>query len=113
MGELETGQFWTTLLAVASAIVLLSNAVEKIVKVVRAAKAPNDMQNGRLDDLEKWQKSVEERLRNDYQRLEKMDEGNRAIQRAILALLDHGIDGNNLDQMQKAKDLLQSHLINR
>lgn len=113
MGELETGQFWTILLAVASAIVLLSNAVEKIVKVVRAAKAPNDMQNGRLDDLEKWQKSVEERLRNDYQRLEKMDEGNRAIQRAILALLDHGIDGNNLDQMQKAKDLLQSHLINR
>lgn len=113
MGELETGQFWTILLAVASAIVLLSNAVEKIVKVVRAAKAPNDMQNGRLDDLEEWQKSVEERLRNDYQRLEKMDEGNRAIQRAILALLDHGIDGNNLDQMQKAKDLLQSHLINR
>lgn len=113
MGDLETGQFWTILLAVASAIVLLSNAVEKIVKVVRAAKAPNDMQNGRLDDLEKWQKSVEERLRNDYQRLEKMDEGNRAIQRAILALLDHGIDGNNLDQMQKAKDLLQSHLINR
>lgn len=113
MGDLETGQFWTILLAVASAIVLLSNAVEKIVKVVRAAKAPNDMQNGRLDDLEEWQKSVEERLRNDYQRLEKMDEGNRAIQRAILALLDHGIDGNNLDQMQKAKDLLQSHLINR
>ena len=113
MGDLETGQFWTILLAVASAIVLLSNAVEKIVKVVRAAKAPNDMQNGRLDDLEEWQKAVEERLRNDYQRLEKMDEGNRAIQRAILALLDHGIDGNNLDQMQKAKDLLQSHLINR
>lgn len=82
MGDLETGQFWTILLAVASAIVLLSNAVEKIVKVVRAAKAPNDMQNGRLDDLEEWQKSVEERLRNDYQRLEKMDEGNRAIQRA-------------------------------
>ena len=74
MGDLETGQFWTILLAVASAIVLLSNAVEKIVKVVRAAKAPNDMQNGRLDDLEEWQKSVEERLRNDYQRLEKMDE---------------------------------------
>ena len=113
MGELETGQFWTVLLAVASAIVLLSNAIEKIVKVVRAAKAPNDLQNGRLDELERWQHTVEERLRNDYQRLEKMDEGNRAIQRAILALLDHGIDGNNLDQMQKAKDLLQSHLINR
>ena len=32
---------------------------------------------------------------------------------ALLALLDHGIDGNNISQMQEAKTALQNHLINR
>lgn len=31
----------------------------------------------------------------------------------LLALLDHGIDGNNIEQMQHAKEELQNHLINR
>ena len=31
----------------------------------------------------------------------------------VSALLDHGIDGNNIDQMQHAKEELQNHLINR
>jgi len=49
----------------------------------------------------------------DKKRLDSLDEGNRATQRALLALLDHGIDGNNIEQMQHAKEALQNHLINR
>jgi hypothetical protein len=56
---------------------------------------------------------VDGKLNNDNDRLESLDEGSRVTQRAILALLDHGIDGNNIDQMQDAKKALQSHLINR
>ena len=102
-----------TLLGVASAIVLLSNAVEKIIKAVKAAKAPNDQQNKRLDDLEEWRREVDRRLINDNQHLNAIDDGSRVTQRALLALLDHGIDGNNIDQMQQAKKELQNHLINR
>ena len=32
-------------------------------------------------------------------------------EQALLALLDHNLDGNNIDQMQKAKEALQKHLI--
>lgn len=32
---------------------------------------------------------------------------------AQLALLDHGIDGNNVKQMQEAKEVLQKYLIER
>ena len=49
MGVSEIG---TGILAVASAFVLLSNAVEKAVSAWKAAKAPNDNQNARLDALE-------------------------------------------------------------
>lgn len=104
---------WTTVLAVASAVVLLSNAAEKIVKAWKVAKAPNDQQNERLDALEEWRKTVDGKLNKDNERLSSIEEGNRATARALLALLDHGIDGNNIKQMQDAKELLQDHLINR
>ena len=104
---------WTIVLAVASAIVLLANAGEKIVAAVRAAKAPGTKQDERIESLEEWRKSVDEKLKRDNDRLENIEEGNRASQRALLALLDHGIDGNNIEQMQHAKEELQNHLINR
>lgn len=103
----------TAVLAVASAIVLLSNAAEKIVSAVRAAKAPNVQQNERLDALESWKKEVDGKLNRDHERFEHLDSGTRVTQRALLALLDHGIDGNNIGQMQQAKDALQNYLINQ
>ena len=113
MGNLTTAEIWTAILAVASAIVLLSNAVEKIVKAVQAAKAPNAKQNERLDELEKRMEAAEKKLDKDKSHLDAIDASNRVTQVALLALLDHGIDGNNIDQMQHAKEELQTHLINR
>ena len=34
-------EIWTAILGIASAIVLISNAIEKIGKAIRTAKAPN------------------------------------------------------------------------
>ncbi len=113
MGNLTPAELWTGVLAAASAIVLLSNAAEKIGKAVQAAKAPNAQLAGRVTDLEDWRTGVDAKLDNDKKRLDVIDAGNRATQRAILALLDHGIDGNNIEQMQHAKEELQNHLINR
>ena len=106
-------EVWTGVLAAASAIVLLSNAIEKIIKAVHAAKAPNARQDDRLHELEEWRKGVDQSLARDLNRFESLDEGERVTQRALLALLDHGIDGNNIEQMQHAKEALQNHLINR
>ena len=113
MEGLTPGEIVAAVLAVASAIVLLANAAEKIVKAWKAAKAPNDQQNQRLDALESRMEKVEGKLDHDNDRLGVIDSGNRVTQRALLALLDHGIDGNNIEQMQHAKEELQDHLINR
>ena len=111
--ELSAETIWAPVLAVASVFVLLSNACEKIVKAWKAAKAPNVKQDKRIDALEEWKKTVDGKLNRDNERLSSIEDGNRASQRALLALLDHGIDGNNIKQMQDAKELLQDHLINR
>lgn len=104
---------WTLLLSGASAVVLLWSAVKAGVEIIKAAKAPNDKQNERLEVLETWKKEVDNKLLNDNKRLETIADDNRVTQRALLALLNHGIDGNNIKQMQDAKDDLQAHLINK
>ena len=113
MENITPAEAWAFLLAAALAITTLSNAVEKIVKAVKAAKAPNDRQDERLDALEAWKSEVDRKLLNDNIHLGNIDSDNRVTQRALLALLDHGIDGNNIQQMQHAKEELQEHLINR
>ena len=106
-------EIWAYILAGASALVLLSNAAEKIIGAVKAAKAPNVQQNERLDALETWRKEVDRILKSDKAALQAIAEDNRVTQRALLALLDHGIDGNNIEQMQHAKEALQDCLINK
>ena len=104
---------WPGILAAASAFVLLSNAIEKIVRAVKAAKAPGEEQDKRLEELEKRMENVEKRQDRNAAHLTTIDDSNRVTQVALLALLDHGIDGNNIDQMRHAKEELQTHLINR
>lgn len=102
-----------SILAVASAIVLLANAAEKIIKAVKAVKAPEQRQNAEIEEIKQRLDEVERKLDNDKRHFDTIDASNRVTQVALLALLDHGIDGNNIKQMQLAKEELQTHLINR
>lgn len=117
MESMTIGELTALVLSVAAAFVLLANAVGVIVKAWKAWKAPTEAQNAsqnkRLDDLEAWRAEVDRKLMNDNVHLANIDSDNRVTQRALLALLDHGIDGNNIKQMQHAKEELQDHLINR
>lgn len=113
MDNMTPADIWTVVAWVAAAVILLANATEKIVKGVQAAKAPNAQQNERLAALEKRMETAEKKLDRDQKHFDAIDASNRVTQVALLALLDHGIDGNNIDQMQHAKEELQTHLINR
>ena len=103
---------WPTILAVASAIVLISNAVEKIVKAVKAAKAPEVAQNEKISELESRLEIVERELSKDEKHLKDVRECNHVITKGVLALLDHGINGNNIDQMKDARSDVEAYLIN-
>ena len=100
-------------LALAGAITTLVSAGEKIAKVIRSAKAPNDEKDRRIAAAEKDIVDIKGFLAKDNKRLDTLEDGNRVTQRAILALLGHGLDGNNQKQMKEAKDNLEQYLINR
>ena len=101
------------ILSVAGAISTLGGAANWLVKLVQAIKAPNEEQDKRISDLEKHMEEVDGYLANDRKRLDSIDGDTRVTQRALLALLDHGIDGNNIEQMQHAKEELQNSLISK
>ena len=114
MGPLEiAGIVVGGILALAGAVTTLGSAAEKIAKVIRAAKAPNEQQDERISAAEKDIKDIKGFLAIDKKRLDALEDGNRVTQRAILALLGHGIDGNNQKQMREAKEGLEEYLISR
>ena len=105
-------ELWAIVLAIASAIVLLSNATEKIVKAVKAAKAPETAQNKKISDMEIRLKKVEDKLEQDKKRIDDANNCNHVLTKGMLALLDHGINGNNIDQMKDARHDVETYLIN-
>ena len=100
-------------LAVAGFINTVGSAGNWLVKLVQVFKAPNAEQDRQLAELQEWRKGVDQKLDNDNKRLLKKEDSDRITQRAILALLAHGIDGNHQKQMEEAKEELQNHLINK
>ena len=106
-------QMLAAILCAASAIVVIASAVEKLAGTAKSIKAPIKEQSERLDALEKRLSDAERKLARDNDRFSDTDESMRLTQMAILALLDHGIDGNNTDGLRRAKDELQNYLINR
>lgn len=100
-------------LAIAGAISTLAGAANWLVKLVQVIKAPNAEQDKRLANLEKHMEEVDVFLVKDKERLDNIDDSTRVTQRALLALLAHGIDGNHQKQMEDAKQELELHLIKK
>jgi hypothetical protein len=102
---------WAFLIYAAGAAAGLYAGGVAISKVIAAVKKPKTDQDKRITQLEARVNAMEGFLKNDKLRLDRMDEGQHVTMQALLALLDHNLDGNNIDQMQKAKEALQNHLI--
>lgn len=94
------------ILWLAGAIVAISAAVKVIAECINRMQKPNKTQDERIGNLEK-------KAREDYERLNQLEEGNAITQRALLALLAHGIDGNDIEAMKQAKAELTDYLIGR
>jgi len=101
------------ILMLCSAVVLISSAVQVILNGFTKLSAPNKTQNQRLDDIEERLDKHEEYFKKDLLKFDYIDSSNRVTQRAILALLEHSIDGNEVNSLKKAKNELQDFLIDK
>lgn len=100
-------------LAICAGIVTIGKAFDWIEKTIVKARKPQTAQDDRLTELERRTDMCQQYLNSDKHRLDALEEGNRVTQRAILALLQHAIDGNDIDGLKEAHDELTDYLIRR
>lgn len=100
-------------LAAASALVLLGNAADRIGKMWAAVKKPDQEQTALLENHERRIKDIEAKLVNDNSRLDGLEDGMKVLLRSNLALLRHGIDGNEVAAMRAAEEEVQEYLLKK
>lgn len=101
---------WGLILTTAQAINTIGGAAERIAKARAAAHAPNAEQNRRLDELEKRMDTAELKLGRDFAAFQNLEKSTAVTQRALLALLGHGLHGNNVSDMEEAERELKTYL---
>ena len=117
--------------AIGGAIVTIGAVVTIIFKLVNRLKAPEDKQNERLDALEKNYEILSEDLKeqkrqrdetitqfmqyftNDDNRFKAIERSNKVTQNALLALLKHALNGNDLQALKDAEKNLEAYLIEK
>lgn len=96
--------WWETTIVISAGVLTLFNLIDKIINTMDKAKEPTKELERRIEALE--QKDFEKRIRD-------LEEGNRILQKSILALLKHSIDGTNTDGLKEAEKELSDFLINK
>lgn len=99
-------------------ILTLWNMVEQRIKSTRM---PTSNLEERVSLLEKKLEfeikatfvEYDARFGRDKQKIEAIEDGNRVTQQALLALLNHAIDGNNVDEMNDARKELNKYFIRK
>ena len=98
---------WLQLIMTVGAVVTL------FITVSKAAQRPNQTQDQRLDEHDKRLRDIEARLDVGNRHFAQVDEGERVTQRALLALMSHALNGNDVDKLKDAKDALEAYLLDK
>ena len=107
------GQLLACVGTVCGTITAIAAAVAVLGKAVRKVREPNTMQDKRIAALEDRADRVDTLLGNDNKRLQTLEKESSITQRALLALLKHGINGNDTDAMKQSMNEIERYLIER
>lgn len=105
--------FIESLVSILQLIVLVASVLALAKTAGQIVNKPNATQNQRLDNLEEWRIQVDSRLADGNDHFDQIDKGTRITQEALLALMQHAINGNDVEKLKKAKDKLESYLIEK
>lgn len=94
-------------------ILTVLNIIDRSSLLKEKAKAPQKEMEIRINALEDKVDRLSTFLTNDNARIENLEEGGRVLLKSLGALLGHGIDGNNIQEMKMAREELNEYLIRR
>lgn len=103
----------TIILAFCSAVTSLYAVLKIFREEKKRIDEPKEVQNGRIADLERRLESLERRLVTGDDHFDRLDKGIVVTQKALVALLQHAISGDNTDQLNAAREALNNYLIEK
>jgi len=106
-------EWWQITLAIFGGIIVVLNLWTNLEARIKAIKAPQSSLEERITLIEHKLIDYDSKLARDKARLDTIEEGNKVTQQALLALLTHAIDGDNVKELEDARSDLQKYLINR
>lgn len=99
------------MVAAAGFAVTLLTLYDKVSTMRLKAKQPQTELENRILFLEKWKEVVDDRLERGNEHFDRLDDGNRVTQRALLALMDAAINKDNgTEELVKARKELYEYL---
>lgn len=99
--------------AIIGLLLTVLNIIDKMSTINARAKEPEQEQNDRIKALEEDVKEIKAKLNKDNERLVKHETSEQVMMQAIKALLNHSINGNNTEEMEKAAAELDNYLIKK
>ena len=106
-------EVYSMVMALCGAIITVSAAIAVIFKAYQLLKKPEKTQDERIKVLEQKVERHDQLFNNDNKRLKTLEDGHRVEQQALLALLSHALNGNDIESLKEAKDKLQNYLIGK
>lgn len=94
-----------------SLIIQCATIITLIYTLAKFMSKPAETQNERIDALERWRAEVDARLRTGSDHFDRIDKGNTVTQKAILALIEHALNGNDVGALRDAKKELNEYLM--
>ena len=96
----QVKDFTVVAVALLAFLVLLGN----FIRTVRDWRKPGV-------DTAEWRRNIDRKMDNDNKRIRSLEEGNKAICKGVLALLNHEINGNSVDKLEAARTAMNDYLI--
>lgn len=94
-------------------IMNITSIIERSLGFKDRADKPHKELEEKVDRLDDEIQEIKNKLKNDNWRIEQLEEGGRVLLKSMGALLTHGIDGNNIEEMKLAREELNEYLIRR
>jgi cell division protein FtsL len=101
------------LAGLAALVLVLVAAYNTIMTAVKNYREEKSRKDKPVNTLENKVNDHEERLDRDHKRLNDLEESNRIIMRALMAMLSHEINGNSDERLRASYDEIQQFLIDR
>lgn len=110
--QIQTLTFNDVLLAIA-VIFLFVEIYTKIMGAIKTHREEKTRKEQPVNTLEQTVQQHEAKLEKDHERLNNLEESNRIMMRAMMALMSHELNGNSNDKLQASYEEIQQFLIDK